>query len=134
MATGIPARLSPSEGRRFGLVVGIAFVGLGALSHWRGHSVAPTLFWVIGGALVTAGLLLPSALGPVYRAWMRFGLALSKVTTPLVMGLIYFGLFMPLGLLRRAFGRDALVRPPGASFWISRSALSARRSDLRRQF
>jgi Saxitoxin biosynthesis operon protein SxtJ len=115
-------------------VVGIAFLGLGAISYWRGHSVVPTVFWVIGGALVGGGLLLPGTLGPVYRAWMRFGLALSKVTTPLVMGVIYFGLFTPMGLLRRAFGRDALVRRSSASFWISRSALPARRSDLRRQF
>jgi hypothetical protein len=95
--------------------------------------VAPVVFWAIGGLLVAGGLLLPGAMGPVYRAWMGLALALSKVTTPLVMGLIYFGLFSPMGLIRRLFGHDALVRRPGTSFWISRSA-GGRRSDLRRQF
>jgi hypothetical protein len=133
LAEGISARLSPREGRRFGLLVGLAFLGLGTLSHWRGHSVAPTFLWVIGGLLFAGGLVLPGAMGPVYRAWMGLALALSKVTTPLVMGLIYFGVFSPMGLIRRLFGRDALVRPPGTSFWISRPT-GSRRSDLRRQF
>jgi hypothetical protein len=125
--------LSRREGRRFGLIVGVAFLVLGALSSWRGHTVVPVVLWAIGGLLVAGGLLLPGAMGPVYRAWMGLALALSKVTTPIVMGLIYFGLFSPMGLVRRLFGRDALVRRPGASFWISRP-LGGRRSDLRRQF
>jgi hypothetical protein len=78
-------------------------------------------------------LLIPGHLGPVYRGWMRFAVVLSKVTAPILMGVIYYGLFTPMGFLRRWLGRNALIRPQGESFWIAREA-AARRSDLSRQF
>jgi hypothetical protein len=130
----VPARLSPSEGRRFGLVVGAAFLLLGALARWRGHVVASTGLWAIGGALVAGGLLIPGSLGPVYRAWMGLARALSRVTTPVFMGVIYFGVFTPFGIVRRLLGRNALVRPQGASFWVAREPATGRRSNLQRQF
>jgi hypothetical protein len=134
LETRIPARLSPGEGRRFGLLVGGAFLALGVISSWRGHQVAPVVLWTIGGVLFAAGLLIPGYLGPVYRGWMGFAVALSKITTPIVMGVIYYGLFTPMGLIRRLFGRNALIRAQGHSFWISREAGAGRRSDLSRQF
>jgi hypothetical protein len=129
----IPARLTTQEGRKFGLLVGGVFLLLGGVSYWRGHHTAPTVLWSLGGTLVLAGLLIPSHLGPVYRGWMRIAVLLSKVTTPILMGLIYYGLFTPMGFLRRCLGRNALIRPQRESFWIAREA-AARRSDLSRQF
>lgn len=134
MAKRIPAGLSPAEGRRFGLLVGSAFLLLGGISFWRGHEVAPVVSWVLGGALFAAGLLIPGRLGPAYRGWMGFALVLSKVTTPIVMGAIYFLVFTPMGLIRRALGRNALVRAQSGSYWITRDPGTARRSDLNRQF
>ena len=134
METGISTRLSPAEGRKFGLVVGGAFLLLGSISYWRGHDVAPTVLWGLGGSLAAAGLLIPGHLGPVYRGWMAFGHVLSRITNPIFMGLIYFGLFTPLGLVRRGLGRNALVRPRGDTFWITRQSDASTRSNLHRQF
>ncbi len=134
METGIPARLTPAEGRRFAFVVGAAFLVLGTVSRWRGHQVVPSVLWTVGGALVLSGVLIPGLLGPVYRGWMRFALALSRVTTPIFMGLIYFVLFTPVGVVRRLMGKNALVRPKGDTFWVDRSPGQGRRSDLQRQF
>jgi hypothetical protein len=134
LETGVPARLSPAEGRRFGFVVGAAFLVLGAVSWWRGHEIVPKVLWTIGGLLVVGGLLVPGSLGPVQRAWMKLALALSRITTPIIMGLIYFILFTPIGLVRRLLRRNSLVRPEGGSFWIDRAPGPGRRSDLQRQF
>jgi hypothetical protein len=134
LETRVPARLTPAEGRRFGFVVGAAFLVLGAVSRWRAHELPPVVMWTIGGALVLGGLLIPGSLGPVYRGWMKFALMLSRITTPIFMGLIYFILFTPLGVGRRMLGKNALVRPPGGSFWVDRSPGAGRRSDLQRQF
>jgi hypothetical protein len=134
LETGIPARLSRAEGRRFGLLVGGAFLVLGTLVRWRGHPTGAAVLWSIGGLLAAGGLVVPGSMGPVYRAWMRLALALSKITTPIFMGLIYFGLFTPLGFFRRLIGRNALVRPRGDSFWVDRVDPASRRSDLQRQF
>ena len=134
METGIPARLSPQEGRRFGLLVGGAFLLFGFISHWRGHDIAPRVLWALGGFLVAGGLAVPGLLGPVYRGWMGLAHALSKVTTPIFMGLIYFVVLTPVGAIRRLFGHNTLVRDKGSTFWITREAGTGRHSDLERQF
>jgi hypothetical protein len=41
---------------------------------------------------------------------MKFGLLMSKVTTPLIMGIVFFLVITPMGVLRRLFGKDSLVR------------------------
>ena len=134
MARGVPARLTVAEGRKFGVVVGGAFLVLGAILTWRGHGTAASVVLVLGSALVVAGLALPTRLGPVYRGWMAFALAISKVTTPIIMGVIYFLVLTPTGLLARLFGHRPLSRPRGdASFWVSRPA-GARRGAMDHQF
>ena len=134
METRIPARLTPAEGRRFGLLVGGVFLLLGGISRWRGHQVAPAVLWTLGGTLVLGGLLVPGHLGPVYRRWMGLALLISKVTTPIFMGLIYFVLFTPMGFIRRLLRKNALVRPAADTFWLSRDPGPSRRSDLSRQY
>lgn len=135
MAARIPARLSPAEGRHFGLTVGAAFVLLGAIALWRGHELSAGVFVGIGVSLVAAALLLPARLGPIYRFWMGLAAAISKVTTPVAMGIVYFVVVTPIGLLRRLAGKDSLVRPRTAStFWVSRSPGGERRTGMERQF
>jgi hypothetical protein len=65
---------------------------------------------------------------------MRLALAMSAVTTPVFMGVVYFGVLTPLAVLMRLAGRRPIGvprAPPTA--WVERPA-SERRSDLRRQF
>lgn len=120
MAERIPTRLSPSEGRKFALTVGGAFLVLGGVAWWRGHVTVSVIFWSIGGALVTAGLLLPAHMSPVHRAWMGFALALSKVTTPVFMSVVFFLAIAPIGILMRLLGRNPLRHESkNDSFWIT---------------
>jgi len=133
MAEGIPARLTPREGRRFALPVGGVFVVLAALSLWRGHYWPPRVLAGLGAALLLAGLLIPGRLGPVYRAWMGLARALSKVTTPIFLGVVYFGVMMPIGLVRRLMGKNPLRhRAENDSYWVAPP--SGGRSDLTTQF
>ena len=120
------------DGRKFGVSVGLAFLALAALLWWREKETAMTVLASIGAILIIAGLLVPAQLGPVYRGWMKFALLISKVTTPLFMGIIYFGLFLVTGLIRRAMGKNAMIRvPENGSFWAVRERT---RGDLERQF
>lgn len=133
MAAGIRARLSPSEGRRFGLTVGAAFLALAGLLWVRGRPGAGSVAGALGAALALAALLAPGRLGPVYRSWMGLAAALSKVTTPVFMGIVYFSVITPLALLRRAFGGNPLEHGRGrASCWVRRERTGG--SDMERQF
>jgi|SRR5687768_7211754 len=133
MENGIPARLSRAELRRFGLVVGGAFLVLAAVLRWRGQGLAATVAATLGTALVAGGLLVPGRLGPVYRGWMGLAVLLSTVTTPVFLGVVYFGVITPMGLARRWVGRNPLVHASnGGGFWKSRP--SGERSSLEHQF
>lgn len=109
-----------AEARRFGLLVGAVLVGIAILFWFRGRLTMTIAFAAIGTVLVVGGVLLPKGLVPVYRLWMGLAHLLSKVTTPLFMGLVYFVVLTPTGLLRRAFGGNPLVVKEGAEgFWVT---------------
>jgi hypothetical protein len=133
-ARSTPAPPTARELRRFALTVGGAFAALAAVARWRGHEAPAAVLGAAGAALALAGLATPARLGGVHRAWMRGAAALSRVTTPFWLGVVYFGVLTPLALAMRLAGRRGLGRPRGAaSYWVERPP-DRRRSDLRRQF
>jgi hypothetical protein len=134
LEAGIPARLTPSQGRKFGLTVGIAFLALAALLHfWRHRETVAAVMGSVGALLVLAALLIPTRLGPLERGWMALARAISKITTPIFMGVVFFVVVTPIGLLMRLVGRRPLVHPErDGGFWMAPA--SGGRSDLERQF
>ncbi len=134
MERRIPTRLTAKEGRAFAFPVGIAFLVIAGITWWRGHELATQILGGLSGTLIVAGLLIPSNLGPVYRAWMGLALAISKVTTPIFMGIVYFLVLTPIGFLRRLLGGDPMRHSPVEdSYWSSRPQ-GKRQGDLNRQF
>ena len=149
MAERIPARLSPAEGRKFGLTVGIAFMVLAGVLWWRAqyHISAPVfvsppswiwrhtlsaVFAALGALLALAGLGIPTTLGPLQRAWMGLAHAISKVTTPIFMGAVYFLVLGPIVVVMRLFGKNPLVaKQRDGSVWVTRER---RKGDMQRQF
>jgi len=129
----IPARLTRSEGRRFALVVGGAFIVLATLFWWKARVTLCLIAATVGILVLVAGLIVPERLGPVERAWMGLAHAISKVTTPLIMGLLFFVVMTPAGLIVRLFGHRPLERAGAGGVWVSR-APGQRRGDLDRQF
>jgi hypothetical protein len=127
--------LTPAaQGRKFGFTVGIAFLVLGAIAAWRGKSTSSTVFIALGALLLVGGLIAPAALLPVERGWMRLAHAISKVTTPIFMGVVWFIVITPTAYIRRALGKNEIARDLKApSFWVPREE-GRRRGDLERQF
>jgi len=134
LEAGIPARLTAAQGRKFGLTVGLAFLALAALVYfWRHRVVTGEVLGAVGALLALAALVVPTRLGPLERAWMGLAKAISKVTTPLFMGVVFFVVVTPIGALMRLVGRRALVHPErDGGFWAPPA--SGGRSDIERQF
>jgi hypothetical protein len=81
--------------------------------------------WVVVLAALTAAVTLTRShwLAPLNHAWMKLGAALHKVVSPVVMGVMFFGLFTPMGWVMRRLGWDAMKRsydPKAGSYWIRR--------------
>ena len=114
-------------------MVGAAFAVLAGIAWWRGHTLSWKVLGALAGALLLAGALIPSRLGPVQRGWMAFARRLSKVTTPIFMGIVYFLVITPIALIMRAVGRRPMEHAEtDGSFWIR--SPSGGRSDMERQF
>lgn len=135
MAKQISTRLARDEGRKFGLQVGAAFLVLAAVGWWRGRHVTAEWLGVLGAVLIVGGLVAPSLMSPVFKAWMQLAHALSKVTTPIFMGVIYYLVLTPTGLLMRLMGRDPLrAREVAGSVWSARDSETAKPARMERQF
>jgi len=126
-----------TKGRKFALTLAIAFAVLGGISYWRGRELPPLILGALAVLFLFAALVVPQHLQPVERAWMGVAHLISRVTTPIFMGIVYFVILTPIGLLRRMFGGNALIhRPVDNSYWIARAPGDPERARRRmeRQF
>jgi hypothetical protein len=97
--------------REFGLTSGAAVVAIfGLFFPWLLERDWPVWPWVIAALFWSLALIQPLWLRRIYRAWMRFGLLASRVMTPLVLGIVFFVMISPMGLVRRLMGKDPLHR------------------------
>lgn len=97
--------------REFGLTTGgIVIVLFGLILPWLFGVDYPLWPWILGSVLGTWALIAPASLDSVYKGWMKFGLLVSKVTTPLVLGIVFYFVFSPVGWVMRLFGYDPMKR------------------------
>lgn len=100
--------------RDFGLTTGgIVAVLFGLFFPWLLERGIPLWPWVIFAVLGGWALVAPLSLRPLYRGWMRFGLMLSRITTPLIMSIVFFLVVTPMALLVKLLGKDPLHRALG---------------------
>ena len=128
--------LSARELRRFGLTVGGAFAVLGLISWARGHEIPPMVLGTLAVALIVPGLLVPRALRPVQRRWMRAAMVIGDFNSRLILGVFYYLVMAPVGLVRRLFG-DPLNRRLGdraTTVWVKRERAPVDRERYERQF
>lgn len=128
--------VSGSSDRAFGIVFAVVFILIGIVPWMFGGVFR---WWSVGvGALFLAvALLLPRVLAPLNRLWMRFGLLLHKIVSPVVLGIMFFAVITPMGLIRRALGNDPLrLRFDGQarSYWVDRKPPGPPPDSLDNQF
>ena len=93
------------------------------------------LFAFIGVIFFITTFVKASLLLPLNKLWMRFGLLLGQIISPLVLGIIFFGIFTPVAFLMRLSGRDELRLKfkNKTSYWILRNE-PIQGDSFRRQF
>jgi hypothetical protein len=125
----------PSD-RSFGLLFTVVFGLIGAWMWWKASDYAAVAF-ALAALFLLAALAFPRVLRPLNSAWMRLGLLLNRVVSPIVMGVIFFGLLTPVAAIMRLRGRDVLQRrfdPARESYWIRRDPPGPDGSSFPRQF
>ena len=125
-----------SSDRAFGWVFTGFFALVAILPMLRGR---PLRLWAlaISGAFLLLTLIRPRLLHPLNREWTRLAVLISKVTNPIMTGLMFYVLFTPVAWALRLMGKDLLrlKGEPGAkTFWIPRDPPGPAPEGMRNQF
>ncbi len=105
--------------------VGLTFAALFALiAFWPALYGNPVRLWAlaIAGIFAVLAFLRPQALSGLNRLWMALGSRLHRITSPLILGIIFFLVVMPIGLLMRLLGKNPMARARAGqpSYWVPR--------------
>ena len=79
------------------------------------------------------GILNSKILSPLNKIWFKFGIFLGKIVSPLVMGLIFFAVVTPIGILMRFLNKDLLNLKfnKNSTYWIEKNGP---KSKMKNQF
>ncbi len=115
-----------SSDRSFGFVFTAVFaiVALWPLRHVFAVESIRLPWLAASAAVLVAALAAPAVLAPFNRVWTRIGLLLHRIVNPVIMTLLFHGVFTPIGFLMRLSGKDPLrtKREPGATtYWVPRT-------------
>ena len=122
--------------RSFGLVFFVVFLVFGSYFFLKDASK-------VGGSLIFVAFLFliisvfkPNLLISLNKLWMFFGFLIGKVMSPIILGLIFFFLFTPLGIVMRIAGRDELriKLKHGSSHWKACTNIKGSSNSFKNQF
>lgn len=129
---------SNREIRKWALVMAALFAIIGIIQFlaWH-HQKAALVFWIIAAVFFLPGLLAPALLKPVYGLWMKFAAALAWVNTRIILSLVFFLVFTPIGLILRLLSKDLIKEKwdsKATTYWIEREATPFDPSRYEKQY
>ena len=118
----------------FGLVLFLFFLVIGGvLGRALASDVARYVAWAAGATLALAYYAVPGWRRPMFVGWMYAAYPIGFVMSHLLLGVVYFGVVTPIGLLMRAMGHDPMTRRfdrSATTYWVERQQVS----DVKRYF
>ena len=125
-----------SSDRFFGLTFFVVFL---IIALWPLLGQNPVRLAALGIALtfLAVSLAAPAWLAPFNRLWLKFGELLHRITSPIILGVMFFLVITPVGFLMRLAGKDLLrmkLDPNCTSYWIRREPPGPEKISLKRQF
>jgi hypothetical protein len=125
-----------SSDRGFGFVFA-GFFAIVAIVRWWKEQGGAGWFAAAAIAMLLVALIRPSLLAPFNRVWTKLALVLSKVMNPVIMGILFFLVVAPIGLLMRLTGKRPLALdfdPTAKSYWIERRPPGPLPGSMKNQF
>ena len=122
-----------SSNRSFGFLFFVVFI---AISLWPLKSQEDLRLWALILSLIflVLGILNSKFLNPLNKLWYKFGIFLGSIVSPIVMGVIFFMVVTPIGLIMRFLGKDLLrvnKNKIASTYWINREK---QKTTMKKQF
>ena len=121
-----------SSNRSFGIVFFIVFFVI-ALYPLLSNQEIRLWALIISVIFLILGLLKSKLLSPLNKLWFKFGIFLGKIISPIIMGIIFFLVVTPTGIIMRLLGKDLLNLKYNKekSYWIEKNGP---KSKMKNQF
>jgi len=104
-------QVTKKELREFGLIFGAILVVLfGLLLPWVFEKAFPLWPWWVFAVTGSLALIFPMGLQPFFKLWMLFGGVMGWINTRLILGIVFYLVFVPFGLVMKLLGKDPLSR------------------------
>ena len=121
-----------SSNRSFGIVFFIVFLIIAAYPLLNDNSIR---LWslIIGIIFLILGIINSKVLTPFNILWMKFGLLLGKIVSPIVMGFVFFGVVTPISIIMKLLRKDLLnlKRNKKETYWLKKEEI---KSNMKNQF
>ena len=123
--------IKPKDNITFGILFFIVFLIIGLYPLKNGLNIR---LWSLGLSFVFLMItfIRPNLFTPLNKLWIQFGILLGKIISPIVMGLVFFFVVTPIGILVRLFKKDVMgLKKKETSYWINREDKT---QSMRKQF
>ncbi len=125
-------KINKSSNKSFGLVFFVFFLIISLYPLLKDGNIR---IWALIIAIIflILGLLNSKILSPLNKIWFKFGILLGKFVSPIVMGIVFFGVVTPTALMMKIFGKNllGLKKTNKESYWIERPKI---KSKMKNQF
>jgi hypothetical protein len=122
--------------RKFGIIVGIVLLIIAGLFFLK-EKESFQLFFAIGIVLFVTGIVIPFTLKPIYWVWMTFATILGWFMTRVILSLLFYVVFTPIGLIARLFGKQFLglkMDHSKQSYWNMKTVEASNTQNYEKQF
>ena len=122
--------------RDFGILIGLILLIIAGILFYK-ERASYELIILLGIASIGLGLVMPIILKPFYSVWMYFAVVLGWFMTRLILGLLFYIIVSPIGLISRLFGKRFLELKNSSinsSYWNYKNSHRISHKDLEKQF
>ena len=121
--------------KSFGFTMGVILSIISAALFYYNNNIFQTIA-ILSSVFIGFGILLPIVLRPIYMVWMIFALIFGWIMTRVILGIVFYFIITPIGLLTRLLGEDFLgLRITNSnSFWNQRNSADEMNQDYEKQF
>jgi hypothetical protein len=122
--------------RNFGLTIGAVLMLLGALLWWKGRDTYAVVA-IAAVVFILFGLVLPSILKPLQKAWMTVAVIIGWFMTRVILSVLFYVIFTSIGLISKLFGKkflDYSFKNGKESYWVKKDSGPLEKSRYEKQF
>ena len=125
------------EVKKFGFILTAFLLIVGTVSYFKGHETRAFVLWGIDAVVLLLNVFYLPAMKPIYVAAMKMAGVLGYINTKIILSVVYYLIFTPIGIFLKIMGKDLLdekIDTNQVSYWIDKEIVRTKPEDYERLF